>query len=57
MSVHEFYRLKELITLEQVTTTEWSEKKKESFLAKLRWSGVANGSCERVTYEFKETMH
>ena len=29
MSVHEFYRLKALITLEQVNTTEWSEKKKE----------------------------
>ena len=28
MSVHEFYPLKALITLEQVNTTEWSEKKK-----------------------------
>ena len=28
MSVHEFYRLKALITLEQVNTTEWSEKNK-----------------------------
>ena len=27
MSVHEFYRLKALITLEQVNTTEWSKKK------------------------------
>ena len=30
MSAHEFYRLKALITLEEVNTTEWSEKKKES---------------------------
>ena len=28
MSVHEFYRLKDLITLEQVDTTEWSKKTK-----------------------------
>ena len=26
VSVHEFYRLKALITLEQVNTTDWSEK-------------------------------
>ena len=29
MSVHEFYRLKALITLVQVNTTEWSKKKKK----------------------------
>ena len=28
VSVHEFYRLKALITLEQVNTTEWSKKNK-----------------------------
>ena len=28
MSVHEFYRLKTLITLEQVNTTEWSKENK-----------------------------
>ena len=28
--VHEFYRLKALITLEEVNTTEWSKKKEES---------------------------
>ena len=27
VSVHEFYRLKALIILEQVNTTEWSKKK------------------------------
>ena len=32
VSVHEFYRLKDLITLEQVDTTEWSEKKKNKNL-------------------------
>ena len=26
VSVHEFYRVKALITLEQVNTTEWSKK-------------------------------
>ena len=29
MLVHEFYRLKALISLEQVNTIEWSEKKNE----------------------------
>ena len=28
MSGHEFYRLKALITLKQVNTTEWSKKNK-----------------------------
>ena len=28
VSVHEFYRLKALITLEQVNTTEWSKENK-----------------------------
>ena len=30
MSVHEFYRLKTLITLEQVNTTEWSKENKQN---------------------------
>ena len=42
VSVHEFYRLKAKITLEQVNATEWSKKKEESQLAKLRWSSVVN---------------
>ena len=29
MSVHKFYRLKTLITLEQVNTTEWSKENKD----------------------------
>ena len=32
VSVHEFYLLKALIALEQVNTTEWSEKKKKKNL-------------------------
>ena len=48
MSIHEFYRFKGLITLEQVSTTEKSEKKKESSLAKLRWSGVVNFHCVQM---------
>ena len=27
VSVHKFYRMKEFITLEEVNTTQWSEKK------------------------------
>ena len=38
VSVHEFYRLKALITLEQVNTE----------LAKLRWSGVVNFHCMQM---------
>ena len=38
MSIHEFYRLKGLITLEQVNTTEWS-KKKRSFFGKTAMVG------------------
>ena len=45
MLVHEFHRLKALITLEQVNITEWSNKNKNIFLAKLRWSGVVNFHC------------
>ena len=44
MSVQAFYRLKALITLEQVNTTKWL-KKKESLLGKLRWSRVVNFHC------------
>ena len=34
MLVHEFYRLKALITFEQVNTTEWSEKKGRILISK-----------------------
>ena len=49
-SVHEFYRLKELITLEQVNTSVVKKKKKEqSSLAKANWSGVVNFSCSQMS--------
>ena len=49
VSVHEFYRLKALITLEQVNITECSKKKKKEYqLAKLRWSGVVNFHCMQM---------
>ena len=48
MSVHEFYRLKALITLEQVKTTEWL-KKKIGILINLRCSGVANFHYMQMT--------
>ena len=34
LSIQELYRLKALITLEQVNTTEWSNKKKKIFFSK-----------------------
>ena len=37
--VHEFYRLKALITLEQVNTTKWSEKNKNLYLKKTAMVG------------------
>ena len=49
VSVHQFYRLKALITLKQVNFTECSKKKEESELAKLRWSGVVNFHCMQMT--------
>ena len=41
MSVHEFYRLKALITLEQVSTTEWSDTKR-ILISKTAMIGVVN---------------
>ena len=51
VSVHEFYRLKALITLEQVNTTEWS-KKIRILISKIAMVGCgklslyANESCD-----------
>ena len=45
MSVHEFYRLKALITLEQVNTTEWS-KKIRILISKT--AGVVNFHCMQM---------
>ena len=51
MSVHEFYRLKVLITLEQVNTTEWSKKiriliSKTAMVGCCKLSLYANVSCD-----------
>ena len=47
MSVHEFYRLKSSITLEQVNTTEWLKKKifinKTAMVGCCKLSLYANG--------------
>ena len=56
LSIQELYRLKALITLEQVNTTEWSNKKKRSFLVKLVWccklSLYANGLVRSMGFIF-----
>ena len=61
VSVHEFYRLKALITLEQVNTTdttEWSEKKIRILISKTEMVGCcklllyAIGSCDQNAVYF-----
>ena len=47
MSVHEFYRLKALITLEQVNTTEWSERIR-MLISKIVRSDVVNFHCMQM---------
>ena len=47
MSVHEFYRLKAVIALEQVNTTEWSKKNKNlnrnlMLISKIAMVGCSN---------------
>ena len=57
-SVHEFYRLKALITLEQVNTTEWS-KKIRILISKIAMVGCgklslyANESCDEHAIYFR----
>ena len=46
MSVHEFYRLKALITLEQVNATEWSKKKIGILISKTAMVGC----CKLLFY-------
>ena len=55
VSVHEFYRLKALVTFEQVNTTEWSEKKR--ILSKLRWSGVVHFHCMQIASCDEHAVH
>ena len=45
MSVHEFYRLEALITLQQVNTTEWSKKKTRILISK---QARPEWRCKRV---------
>ena len=47
MSVHEFYRLKMLITLEQVNSTEWS-KKIRILISKTAMVGYVNFPCMQM---------
>ena len=58
MSVHEFYRLKALITLEQVNTTEWSKKiriliSKIAMVECSERSLYANESCDEHAIYFR----
>ena len=58
VSVHEFYRLKALITLEQVNTTEWSKKmriliSKTAMVGCCKLSLYANGSCDEHAVYFR----
>ena len=46
MSVHEFYRLKALITFEKVNTTEGSEKKKRR---RILISNIAMVGCGKLS--------
>ena len=58
VSVHEFYRLKVLITLEQVNTTEWSKKiriliSKIAMVGCCKLSLYANESCDEHAIYFR----
>ena len=62
MSVHEFYRLKELITLEEVNTIEWSKKKriffiKTAMVGYCKLSLNANVSCDEHLVEIYLHSH
>ena len=58
VSVHEFYRLKALITLEQVNTIEWSKKiriliSKIAVVGCCKLSLFENGSCDDHAIYFR----
>ena len=58
VSVHKFYRLKALITLEQVNTTEWSKIiriliSKTAMVGCCKLSLCANGSCDEHAVCFR----
>ena len=49
-SVHEFYRLKAMITLEQVNTSVLKKESEEQhFDSAAYWSGVVNFHCMQMT--------
>ena len=61
MSVHEFYRLKALITFEQVNTTEWSKKiriliSKIAMIGCCKLSLYANESCDEHAFYFRRGL-
>ena len=61
VSVHEFYRLKALISLEQVNTTEWSGKKtilisKIAMMGCCKLSLYANESCDEHAIYFRQWL-
>ena len=58
MLVHEFYRLKAMITLEQVNTTDWSKKiiilnSKTAMVGCCKLSLYANESCDKHAVYFR----
>ena len=59
MLVYEFYRLKALITLQQVNTTEWSKKKIGILISKTAMAGCwklslyTNWSCDEHAVYFQ----
>ena len=56
MSVHEFYRLKALIALEQVNTTEWSKKNKNLNRNLMLISKIAMVGCGKLSRYVNEVL-
>ena len=55
MSVHKFYRLRELITLEQVNATEWLKKRKKKNLFWQNWDAMVK--CCKLSLYANESCH
>ena len=61
-SVREFYRLKPLIALEQVNTTQWSQKKIRILISKIAMIGCcklslyAHESCDEHAIYFRRGL-
>ena len=54
--VHEFYRLKVLITLEQVNTTEWSKKNKNLNRNLMLISKIVMVGCGKLSRYANEVL-